>query len=59
LSCRPFAVPLRPRLQFRIVKELIEGKGIERPSTVAAADETFKKAPESKKKHGEQSALGL
>ena len=30
---------------------------IERPSTVAATDETFKKAPESKKKHGEQSAL--
>ena len=31
----------------------------ERPSTVAATDETFKKAPESKKKRGEQSALGL
>jgi hypothetical protein len=30
-----------------------------RPSTVAATDETFKKAPESKKKHGEQPALGL
>jgi hypothetical protein len=41
------------------VKELMERKGIERPSTVAATDETFKKAPESKKKHGEQSALGL
>ena len=48
-----------PRLQLRTVKELMEGKGIERPSTVAATDETFKKAPESKKKHGEQSALGL
>jgi len=33
--------------------------GIKRPSTVAATDETFKKVPESKKKHGEQSALGL
>jgi hypothetical protein len=31
----------------------------ERPSTVAATDETFKKAPESKKKHGEQAALEL
>ena len=31
----------------------------ERDSSVAATDETFKKAPESKKKHGEQSALGL
>jgi hypothetical protein len=47
------------RLQLRTVKELMEGKGIERPSTIAATDETFKKAPESKKKHGEQPALGL
>ena len=46
-----------PRLQLRTVKELMEGKGIERPSTVAATDETFKKAPESKKKHGEQKEL--
>jgi hypothetical protein len=28
-------------LQLRTVKELKEGKGIERPSNVAAADETF------------------
>ena len=48
-----------PRLQLRTVKELMEGKGIERPSTIAATDETFKKAPESKKKHGEQPALGF
>jgi hypothetical protein len=48
-----------PRLQVRTVKELMEGKGIERPSTVAATDETFKKALESKKKHGEQSDLKL
>jgi len=34
-----------PRLQLRTVKELMEGKGIERPSTDAALDETFKKAP--------------
>jgi|GEM_PF-1145143 hypothetical protein len=27
--------------------------GIERPSTVAATDETFKKAPESKRKSAE------
>jgi hypothetical protein len=38
---------------------LLRSRGIERPSTVAATDETFKKAPESKKKHGEQSALGF
>ena len=41
------------------MKELMEGKGIERPPPVAATDETFTKAPESKKKYGEQSALGL
>jgi DNA modification methylase len=48
-----------PRLQLRTVKELMEGKGIERPSTVAATDETFKRAPESKKKQHEQKALEL
>jgi hypothetical protein len=32
-----------PRIQLRTVKELMEGKGIERPSTVAVTDETFKK----------------
>ena len=46
-----------PRLQLRTVKKLMEGKGIERPSTVAATDETFKKAPESKKKQHEQKEL--
>jgi hypothetical protein len=48
-----------PRLQLRTVKELMEGKGIERPSSIAAVDETFKKAPESKKKHGHQKEFGL
>jgi hypothetical protein len=48
-----------PRLQLRTVKELMEGKGIERPTTAAALEETFKKAPESKKKHGEQKELGV
>jgi DNA modification methylase len=48
-----------PRLQLRTVKELMEGKGIERPSSVAAVDETFKKAPESKKKLGHQKEFGL
>lgn len=46
-----------PRIQLRTVKELMDGKGIERPSNVAALDETFKKAPESRKKHGEQKQL--
>ncbi len=48
-----------PRLQLRTVKELMEGKGIERPSEAAAVDVTFKRAPESKKKHGQQKDLGL
>lgn len=48
-----------PRLQLRTVKELMDGKNIERPSNVAALDETFKKAPKAKAKGGEQAALGL
>lgn len=48
-----------PRLQLRTVRELMDGKGIERPSAVAALDETFKKAPESRKKLGHQKDLGL
>ena len=48
-----------PRLQLRTVKELMEGKGIERPTSAAAIEETFKKAPESKKKHGEQRELNM
>ena len=48
-----------PKLQLRTVKELMEGKGIERPSNVAAVDETFKKAPESKKKLGHQKEFGM
>jgi hypothetical protein len=45
-----------PRLQLRTVKE---GKGIERPSNVAAVDETFKKAPKAKGKGHEQAGLAL
>ena len=48
-----------PRLQLRTVKELMDGKGIERPSNVAATDETFKKAPKAKAKGHEQTGLGL
>ena len=46
-----------PRIQLRTVKELMEGKGIERPTAAAALEETFKKAPESKKRQGEQKEL--
>jgi site-specific DNA-methyltransferase (adenine-specific) len=48
-----------PRLQLRTVKELMEGKGIERPSNVAAVDETFKKAPKAKDKGHHQAGLAL
>jgi DNA modification methylase len=48
-----------PKLQLRSVKELMSGKGIDRPSTVAALDETFRKAPGSKKKNTEQKEFGL
>jgi site-specific DNA-methyltransferase (adenine-specific) len=48
-----------PRLQLRTVKDLMEGKAIERPSNVAALDETFRKAPKSKKKLGHQKEFGL
>ena len=48
-----------PRLQLRTVKELMEGKGIERPSTVAATDETFRRAPKAQARGGEQAALEL
>jgi len=37
----------------------MDGLGIERPTISAALDETFKKAPESKKKHGHQKEFGL
>ena len=48
-----------PRLQLRTVKELMEGKGIERPTSAASLDDTFKKAPKSKKKDTEQTELGV
>jgi hypothetical protein len=37
----------------------MDGKAIERPSNVAAVDETFKKAPRSKAKSHEQAGLNL
>ncbi len=48
-----------PRLQLRTVKELMEGKGIERPSTAAATDETFKKPPKASAKRSGQTTLEL
>lgn len=48
-----------PKLQLRTIKELMDGKGLDRPSSAAATDETFKKAPKSKKKQAEQDELTL
>ena len=43
-----------PRLQLRTVRELIAGRSIERPSSVAAVDETFRKAPKATvRRHGQ------
>lgn len=48
-----------PRLQFRTVKELMDGKGIERPTSAASLDDTFKKAPKAEMKGDEHLSLGL
>jgi hypothetical protein len=48
-----------PRLQMRTPEELMEGTGIERPSNVAALDETFTKAHKAKAKGHEQHDLKL
>lgn len=34
-----------PRIQLRTVRELLQGKGLERPSTAATIDATLKHAP--------------
>ena len=47
-----------PKLQLRTVGELLEGKAVERPPTVAI-DETFKRAPKAKAAGHEQSPLNL
>ena len=48
-----------PRLQIRTVRRLMDGQGIERPSTVAATDEKFKKAPKAKAKGHRQHEFGI
>jgi hypothetical protein len=48
-----------PRLQLRTVKELMEGAGLERPSSAASVDATFKKAPAAKAKGHGQNELRL
>ncbi len=46
-----------PKLQLVTVGELLDGHGIARPSSSAATDETFKRAPKAKAKGGEQGRL--
>ena len=48
-----------PRLQLRTVEELLEGKGLERPSSAASVDDTFKKAPAAKAKGQGQHELRI
>ena len=48
-----------PRIQLRIIEQLMAGVAIERPSGNVAVDETFKRAPKAKAKGGEQHSLGL
>jgi hypothetical protein len=48
-----------PRLQIRTVRELMDGRGIERSTSAAAVDETFRKAPASRKRHGHQPELAI
>ena len=48
-----------PWLQLRTVKELMDGRRIERPPNVGAVDETFKKAPKAQGKGHEQTGLEL
>jgi site-specific DNA-methyltransferase (adenine-specific) len=45
-----------PKLQLRTVEELLAGKQVERPPTVAI-DETFKRAPKAQGKGHEQREL--
>ena len=47
-----------PRLQLRTVKELMQGKGIERPMNLTF-DDTFKKAPQAKAKGHTQPEMEL
>jgi hypothetical protein len=46
-------------LQVRSVRELMDGRGLDRPSNVAALDETFKKAPKAKSGGHEQAGPGI
>lgn len=47
-----------PRRQLRTVKEWMDGKKIDRPTSAAASDKTFKNAPKAKASGREQSTLG-
>lgn len=48
-----------PRLQIRTVREFLDGHGIERPTSAAAVDETFKRAPKTKAGGHGQHELGI
>lgn len=46
-----------PKLQLLTVEELLDGKSVARPSNIAAVDETFRKAPSSKRRLAEDQGL--
>jgi site-specific DNA-methyltransferase (adenine-specific) len=48
-----------PKLQLRTVEELMEGKGIARPSNIAATDETYRRAPKNSSRIKEEPMLEL
>lgn len=48
-----------PHLQIRTVRELMDGQGIQHPTSAAAVDVTFTRAPKARTQGQPQSALGL
>lgn len=58
-KCMPSACAFPCAPTTGTVKELMDGKALKRPSTVAGIDDTFKKAPKAKAKGHEQAALGI
>ena len=48
-----------PKLQILTIRELLDGRGIARPSSMSLGDETFKRAPKAAIKASGQGDLGL
>ena len=48
-----------PKLQILTIEELLDGRGIARPSSMSSGDETFRRAPKAAIKASGQGDLGL